>query len=133
MKKEELTTFLGKDTNFEGELGFHGTLRIDGRFKGKICAPEENLIVADGGIVEADIEIGIAIISGEIHGDVVAERKIEIHSSGKVFGNIKTPVLMIKAGGIFEGSSLGSKNEEINEPKSAINNLEESPVPSIDL
>jgi cytoskeletal protein CcmA (bactofilin family) len=114
MEQKELTTFLGKDTEFEGKLGFRGTLRIDGRFKGKISASGENLIIAEGGIVEADIQVGFAIISGEIHGNITAERKIEIHSSGKVFGNIITPVLMINDGGIFEGNSLMSKDEEIN-------------------
>jgi hypothetical protein len=37
-KTETMTAFLGKDTEFDGKLIFHGTIRIDGHFRGEISA-----------------------------------------------------------------------------------------------
>ena len=51
-KMSKDATFLGKGTEFEGKLKFHGTLRIDGYFKGEIEA-DGNLIVGEDAKIEA--------------------------------------------------------------------------------
>jgi len=62
MKKTETTTaFLGKDTEFEGKLTFHGTIRIDSHFKGEISA-DGSLIVGEGAIIEANMHISYILI-----------------------------------------------------------------------
>jgi cytoskeletal protein CcmA (bactofilin family) len=38
-----------------------------------------------------------------VEGDVYAKARVEIHSTGKVYGNLFTPILTINEGGIFEG------------------------------
>ena len=53
-KNKKLSAFLGEDTDVEGKLKFHGTLRIDGHFKGEITAVG-SLVIGEGGVIEADI------------------------------------------------------------------------------
>jgi len=103
-KKGKVVTFLGKDTNFDGTLAFHGTIRIDGHFKGEITSGE-NLIVGEQGIVEADMHVSYVVIRGEIHGDITADQRVDIRAPGKVFGNIKAPSVVIDEGVIFEGTT----------------------------
>ncbi len=104
-KNKRLSAFLGEDTEVEGKLVLHGTLRIDGHFKGEISAVG-SLIVGEGGVIEADIHATNVLSSGEIRGSVSADEVIEILEPGKVFGNIEAPNVVIHPGVIFEGNCL---------------------------
>ncbi len=101
--KDQINAFLGKDTEFEGKLSFTGAVRIDGRFKGEIFT-EGTLILGEAAVVESDIEASHIIISGEVHGNILAKSRIEIHAPGRVFGNIQAPVVTIDEGVVFEGN-----------------------------
>ncbi len=101
----EITTLLGRGASFEGKLTFEGTVRIDGRFKGEVFS-DDTLVIGEGAIVEAEIDIGEVIIQGTVVGNVKAKRSIEIHAPGRVKGDLHTPTLQIDKGVIFEGRSF---------------------------
>jgi cytoskeletal protein CcmA (bactofilin family) len=101
--KDEISAFLGKDTEFEGKFSFTGAVRIDGKFSGEIFS-SGTLIVGESAVIKSKVHVGDMILSGEVHGDIVAVNKIEINVPGKLFGNIRTPKLVIKEGVIFEGN-----------------------------
>jgi cytoskeletal protein CcmA (bactofilin family) len=111
LRTKDISAFLGKGTEFQGTLNFHGTIRVDGHLKGEISGNGGNLMVGEGGMIEADIRISIIINSGEIRGNIIADRRIEILSSGKVFGNIKAPILIIQEGAVFNGKAQMSNME----------------------
>jgi cytoskeletal protein CcmA (bactofilin family) len=101
----EITTLLGRGATFEGKLTFEGTVRIDGRFKGEVFT-DDTLVIGEGAIVEAQIDVGEVIIQGTVIGNVTAKRSIEIHAPGRVKGDLHTPTLQIDKGVIFEGRSF---------------------------
>jgi cytoskeletal protein CcmA (bactofilin family) len=97
-------TFLGKDTRFEGKLRFQGTMRIDGHFKGEVSA-QGNLIVGEDALVEGELRVTYASVSGEVHGDIIAEQRVDLRAPSKVFGNIQSPAVVMEEGVIFEGTT----------------------------
>jgi len=97
-------TFLGTNAVFKGSLDFKNTLCIDGEFEGKLTTGDK-LIVAEEGVVQADIEAGTVICKGRIRGNITASQKVEIHSTGKVLGDVLSPALMIELGAVFNGKS----------------------------
>jgi cytoskeletal protein CcmA (bactofilin family) len=101
----EITTLLGRGATFEGKLTFEGTVRIDGRFKGEVFS-DDVLVIGEGAIVEAEIDIGEVIIQGTVIGNIKAKRSIEIHAPGRVKGDLHTPSLQVDKGVIFEGRSF---------------------------
>ncbi len=101
----EITTLLGRGASFEGKLTFEGTVRIDGRFKGEVFS-DDTLVIGEGAIVEAEIDIGEVIIQGTVVGNIKAKRSIEIHAPGRVKGDLHTPTLQIDKGVVFEGRSF---------------------------
>ena len=101
----EITTLLGRGASFEGKLTFEGTVRIDGKFKGEVFS-DDVLVIGEGAVVEAEIDIGEVIIQGTVIGNVKAKRSIEIHAPGRVKGDLSTPSLQIDKGVIFEGRSF---------------------------
>lgn len=62
--------------------------------------------------VEANIDASCVVISGEIHGNINAAQRVDIQTSGKVFGDINAPIVAIDEGGIFEGSCQMPKTKE---------------------
>jgi cytoskeletal protein CcmA (bactofilin family) len=104
MKKnhDQINAFLGKDTEFEGKLSFTGAVRMDCRFKGEILSGG-TLIVGESAVIESDVRVSHVVISGEVRGNIEADR-VEIRAPGKVIGNIRSPVLVIEEGVIFDGS-----------------------------
>jgi cytoskeletal protein CcmA (bactofilin family) len=101
----EITTLLGRGSEFEGKLTFEGTVRIDGKLKGEVFS-EDVLIIGEGALVEAQIDIGEIIIQGNVVGNIRASRGIEIHAPGRVKGDLTTPSLQIDKGVVFEGRSF---------------------------
>ena len=113
-KDEELKAFLGKGAEFTGKLIFKGVFRIDGDFKGEVFG-EGTLVIGEGSHNEADITSDIVLISGEVHGQINAGAKIEIYPTGRVFGNMNTPSLVVKEGAVFEGNlCMGNEKYEKN-------------------
>ena len=113
MKKmsDQMNAFLGKDTEFEGRLSFSGAVRIDGSFRGEIFT-EGTLIVGETAKMESKILASHIIISGEVHGNIAANKRLELHAPGKVFGNIQSPTITIDEGVIFEGNCRMQKPSE---------------------
>ena len=98
----EVTTLLGRGSEFEGKLSFEGTVRVDGKLSGEIFS-EDVLIIGEGAEVNAEISVGAIIIEGTVHGNIHAKRSVEIHTPARVRGNISTPSLSIDKGVIFDG------------------------------
>ena len=105
MKKNdsEIKAYMGEDTVFNGLLNYSGTVRIDGKFEGQVVT-EDTLIIGETGHVMAEISAGTIICMGYVEGNLMASQKIEIHSTSKVVGNIKSPAFHIELGGVFDGT-----------------------------
>ena len=105
MKKNdaEIKAYMGEDTIFNGLLNYTGTVRIDGKFEGQVIT-EDTLIIGETGHLMAEISAGTIICMGYVEGNLMASQKIEIHSTSKVVGNIKSPALNIELGGVFDGT-----------------------------
>lgn len=115
---DEITALLGPGTEFTGKLIFKGTVRIDGFFNGEIIS-DDILIIGEGAEVKAQIQAGTVIVKGGIVvGDITASNVVEIHSPGKLTGNITAKSLFIDKGVVFEGECkmVRQKAEDIPSP-----------------
>lgn len=102
-KPGDVGAFLGKNTSFEGKMSFEGMVRLDGKFDGEIFSGDV-LMIGETSTVNAEISVNTLIVDGKVIGNVSTTGKIEIHSTGKLYGNITTPALVIEEGGVFEGT-----------------------------
>src|SRR5438132_6518739 len=99
----ELNGFLDSGAVFKGELEFEDTMRIDGKFNGRIVSKNE-LIVGETAQIDGEIHVGRIAISGTVVGKITADLRVEIHRNGKVYCDVKTPALIIEEGAIFQGN-----------------------------
>jgi cytoskeletal protein CcmA (bactofilin family) len=100
---KDVTTLLGRGSEFEGKLTFEGTVRIDGKLTGEIFT-DDVLIVGEGAEVKAEINVGSIVIEGSVHGNIHAKRSVEIRTPARMRGNITTPSLFIEKGVLFDGT-----------------------------
>jgi cytoskeletal protein CcmA (bactofilin family) len=108
---EKITTTLGKETSFNGVLRFKESLKIDGTFEGEIESPGF-LYIENGATVKANIKVGSVVVGGVVRGNIEASERLEMLTTGKVFGNIRTAKLNIADGVVFEGKCEMIKNPE---------------------
>ena len=108
---EKITTTLGKETSFNGVLRFKESLKIDGTFEGEIESPGF-LFIENGATVKANIKVGSVVVGGVVRGNIEASERLEMLTTGKVFGNIRTAKLNIADGVVFEGKCEMIKNPE---------------------
>jgi len=115
---ENLSTIIGKDSVFSGDMEVKGALRIDGRIKGRIICDETVSIGATGDI-EADIDAKTVIVAGTVVGNIRTSEKIEMQAKAKVLGDVSTKNIVVEQGAIFHGSCQmkGVKEGEIKADK----------------
>lgn len=112
MAKEELNAFLGANTIYEGKLNFEGSVHIDGKFNGEIIS-DGSLVIGKEAEVRGTINVGELSLSGLLVGDVKARRRVIIHSSGVLDGQVNTPALVMEEGGIIDGNIIMRKEAVI--------------------
>lgn len=106
---EELNGFMDQGTEFEGELRFKDTFRIDGSVKGRIVS-DNTLIVGESGRVDADIECAVVSIRGQVSGRVHGRERIELLAGSRVQATLVSPKLLIEEGAFFQGQcDMGDK------------------------
>ncbi len=76
---------------------------VEGRLEGSV-ALAGHLVVAQGGVVEADLDVASVEVHGEVRGDIVASRSITIERGAQVAGNVRAPRVIIHDGARFEGA-----------------------------
>ena len=88
--------------SFEGNLIFRGTVRLGGKFKGKIYTVD-TLIITNSANVEAEIEGDIVIVAGQFTGNIKATTKIDLQTGAVVSGEIEAPIVSMADGVVFDG------------------------------
>jgi cytoskeletal protein CcmA (bactofilin family) len=101
--KQRSGSFFAFQPELSGEISFREMLRVNGHIAGTVYSRSGTLIIDNAATVDANVEVGIAIISGTVHGDIVAHERVEIGPSAKIYGNIWTRSIAIKEGAIFDG------------------------------
>jgi cytoskeletal protein CcmA (bactofilin family) len=98
------TSLLSKKVTIEGDITGDEDLRVEGHFKGTIKVVGD-IFVGQSGVVEADVEADNIVIQGQITGNVLARKQLEIQSSGQLLGDCKEKSIDIREGALFEGRS----------------------------
>jgi len=88
------------------EVTFEGVLHFEGYTVGNIRSPEGTLVLAKEGRVEADIDVGRAVISGAVTGNINAPEGVVLDSDARVTGQIHTRMLSVRVGALFEGDCI---------------------------
>jgi len=95
-------TNIGPTVVVEGEISGTDDLKISGMVRGKIRL-DGNILVAEGGLVEGQIEGTVVDVAGIMKGDASARERCQIKAGGKVLGDIRSQRILISDGALFRG------------------------------
>lgn len=99
---EAMTSVLDEGSELSGRLTFVGTLVLNGKFTGEIES-SDTLLVGETGELEADVRVGVAVVSGQLKGSLTARERVILRSSARIVGDIVTPALVLEEGVVFDG------------------------------
>ena len=108
---EASTSVIDHGCELEGRLTYVGTLVLNGKFQGELLS-SNRLLVGETGQIQAEVQVGVAIVSGEITGTIIARERVELRPTARILGNIVTPVLVLEEGVVFDGHCK-MKGEEL--------------------
>jgi cytoskeletal protein CcmA (bactofilin family) len=108
----DLRSFLGEGVEITGEVRFSEIMRVDSNIFGTIASDSGSLLIMEKGCVKATVQAGSVEVSGIVEGTITAKNSVKIHSTGRVYGDIYTPALIIEHGAVFDGKChmLENKN-----------------------
>lgn len=92
---------VGPGVSLQGTLTGAGSMRIEGAFDG-IINIQGALFVADGAKVTAEIRAGAVSVAGSVKGNIIAG-KVEILSTGRVWGDLITTAFATEEGAFLRG------------------------------
>lgn len=101
---DRIENIIGPTASFSGDLKCDGGVRIDGVFRGSV-ETMGNVIVGEAAKVVADITGRNISVAGAVRGNIKASGRLEILSTGQVWGDISVESFLIDEGGFFNGLS----------------------------
>jgi cytoskeletal protein CcmA (bactofilin family) len=108
---EDINAFWDKGCMFNGKMTSEGIFRLDGKMEGEI-SHRGTLIIGETAVIKGNFEANVLILNGKLEGEVNAKERMEIHSGGKLYGTVHTPIFVVQDGGIFEGNcKMGAQSE----------------------
>lgn len=108
---DKIETVIGPNSNFKGTLISDGSVRIDGVCEEGLIKTVGNIVVGPEAKVAADLEAENVSVSGAVTGNINVSGRLEILSTGKVWGDATVGSFMLdEDGGFFKGK-LSLKNE----------------------
>ena len=110
MAREEFTALLGSGTDYQGQLNFKGTVRIDGRFIGTISS-EGKLILGKDANIEGNITVSELVMHGALTGDVCVSKRTTLHQTARLSGTLTTPLLAMEEGALLQGELRMGKGD----------------------
>ena len=100
---EDVSAFVGKGVEFKGTISYSGTVRIDGYLDGEIHT-DGILLIGEDAVLQAKITAGTVVCKGKITGDIVVKEQVKLRAPAVVNGSVKTPLLSIEDGVLFNGN-----------------------------
>ena len=101
---------ISRGVQVSGDVLFADALYVEGKVIGKLMSENGSLLVEQSGDVQSDIDVGICIIRGAVRGNITCKSRVEIYKTGRVEGDITSPVLLVEEGALLSGAiSMGKE------------------------
>ncbi len=123
-------TILTAETEFKGTLAFNGDLQLHGKLEGSIEADNGLLTIGEAAMVRAEIHGQDVVVYGKVHGNIVAQGRLELRGRAQVYGDVRAGKFLIEEGALFVGRSenLNSRTEEKPDFSQMFTKLSSDPV-----
>lgn len=99
---ERITSVLGAGVIWQGNISGSGGVRVEGTFEGQITLKGLLVVGETGKVACENVRAVNVIVAGAVKGNITAQ-KVEIRSSGRVWGDIVTMAFATEEGAFLRG------------------------------
>jgi cytoskeletal protein CcmA (bactofilin family) len=99
---ERVTSVLGEGISWHGRISGKGGIRIEGIFEGEIALRGLVVVGETGKVTCENVRANSVIVAGAVHGNITAD-KLEIRSTGRVWGNVIISAFSTEEGAFLRG------------------------------
>ena len=110
---ERVTSVLGNGINWQGNLRGSGGIRIEGTFEGDIAIKGMVVVGETGRVTCENLRSNTVIVAGLVRGNITAE-KLEIRSTGRVWGDVVTVAFATEEGAFLRGQVRMEDQVDLN-------------------
>lgn len=111
---ERVTSVLGTGIVWKGKLSGSGGLRIEGAFEGDINLRGLLVVGETGRVTCESLQANTVIVAGAVRGNITAE-KVEIRSTGRVWGDVTTASFSTEEGAFLRGQITMEEKIELGQ------------------
>ena len=122
---ERVTSVLGEGISWQGKLSGKGGIRIEGIFEGEIAIKGLLVVGETGKVTCENVRANKVIVAGTVNGGITTD-KLEIRSTGRVYGNVVVTAFSTEEGAFLRGQVTMEEQIDLDLGES---NMEDSPSP----
>lgn len=109
---DRVTSVIGPGVVWKGQLSGKGGVRIEGALDGDINLKGTLVVGETGRVTCQQLRANVVIVAGAVRGNIVAE-KLEIRSTGRVWGDVVTAAFSTEEGAFLRGQVTMEEKVEI--------------------
>jgi cytoskeletal protein CcmA (bactofilin family) len=110
-----VTSVLGPGIAWKGAISGSGGVRVEGAFDGNIHLRGMLVVGETGRVTSEHVRANTVIVAGALRGNITAQ-KIEIRSTGRVWGDVVTSAFATEEGAFLRGQITMEEGVEITTP-----------------
>lgn len=126
---ERVTSVLGPGINWRGTLSGSGGVRIEGAFEGYVLLRGLLVVGETGRVTCENLRANSVIVAGALRGNVTAE-KLEIRSTGRVWGDVVTIAFATEEGAFLRGQVRMEEKLDLQLEEPAAHEVQEPEEPA---
>jgi cytoskeletal protein CcmA (bactofilin family) len=104
MENSATQSIIAEDVEITGTVKSTGAVRVDGKLDGELNC-NGDAVIGKSATIKGNINVNSATIEGTINGNVIAKDRIEMKSTARVTGDIRSKRLSVEDGVTFIGRS----------------------------
>ena len=124
---DRVDSVLSAGIAWQGQVSGTGGLRIEGAFDGDILLRGLVVIGEQGRVTCEQLQAVTLIVAGSVKGNITAQR-VEISSSGRVWGDVLTSSFSAEEGAFLRGKITMEDELNLNIPTEAAAEIEAPPA-----
>jgi len=101
---DSVKTVIAEDVEVTGTIKCASNIELNGKLNGDLNCTG-NVVVGKSAQVKGNINVEAVTVLGQINGNVVAKDRIELKSSARMMGDIKSKRLTVEDGVTFVGKA----------------------------
>lgn len=110
---ERITSVLGPGVIWHGAINGSGGVRIEGAFEGEIALRGMLVVGETGRVTCQNVRANTVIVAGAVRGNITTQ-KLEIRSTGRVWGDVITTAFVTDEGAFLRGQIRMEETVELD-------------------